>query len=136
MNPSQIGERTEVAVLGALVRAGESVFRPHSDRHRYDLAFERDGRLVKVQCKTGRERNGVVVFYTCNTTRSGERRDYRNDVDLFGVYCETRDEVYLIPVGDLPLRRAHLRVAPPRNRQNAGIREAARYLVRDGRLPD
>ena len=136
MNPSEIGERTEIKVIGALVHAGVSVVVPFGPYHRYDLAFEYEERLVKVQCKTGREKNGVIGFWACNSTRAGKRRDYRGDADLFGVYCPERDEVYLVPVADSPTRFAHLRVEPPRNNQKAGIREAARYLVRDGHLPD
>ena len=136
MTPSEIGERAEIAVMAALADAGQRVLVPFGGHHRYDVAFEYQGRLVKVQCKDGREKNGVVVLRTCNTTRHGERRDYRGDVDVFGVYCHERNEVYLVPVTHVPRRQAHLRLRPPSNNQGAGIRIAAQYLIRDGRLPD
>ncbi len=135
MTPSEVGERTEIAVLAALAEAGLRVLVPFGGYHRFDLAFEHGDRIVKVQCKSGRQYKGVVVFSTSDHT-VGVSRDYRGEAHLFGVYCRDRREVYLVPVEDVPARAAHLRVAPARNNQKAGIRDAAQYLVRDGRLPD
>jgi hypothetical protein len=59
----------------------------------------------------------------------GELRNYRDDVDLFGVYCHERKEVYIVPVGDVPQRAAHLRIEPARNGQRTGTRPAAAYLL-------
>jgi hypothetical protein len=56
--------------------------------------------------------------------------DYRDDVDFFGVYCHGRKDVYLVPVGDVPLRRASLRLRPARYGQT-GVRMAGRYLIRN-----
>lgn len=135
MLPAEIGERTEAAVLAALAAIGKRVLVPFGQQ-RFDLAYEEDGRIVKVQCKTGALRKGAVAFRTCSVGRflgSATVRDYREDVDFFGVYCHPRREVYLIPVGDLPLRGAHLRVEPPRNNQHARVRFASDYLIwKDG----
>ncbi len=54
MKPSEIGERTEIAVMAALVEAGLRVLVPFGGYHRFDLAFEVGDRIVKVQCKSGR----------------------------------------------------------------------------------
>jgi len=134
MTPSEVGTRTELAVAAALASAGKEIMMPLGPR-RYDLAYEEDGSVVKVQCKSGREYNGVLVFRT-STEIHGTYRDYRNEIDLFGVYCHSRREVYLVPVDAVPRRLAHLRLIAPRNNQQVGIRMAAQYLVEDGRLPD
>lgn len=128
MTPSEIGERAEAAVLAALVSAGKQVLVPFGGQRRYDLAYEEDGRLVKVQCKSGRERKSAIVFRTYSVGR-GPARDYRDDVDVFGVYCHERDEVYLVPVDHLPSRGAHLRLRPARNGQQSGVRWASPYLL-------
>jgi hypothetical protein len=128
MTPSQIGERAEAAVLAALVCAGKQVLVPFGGQRRYDLAYEESGRLVKVQCKSGRERKGVIEFRTFSVGR-GPARDYRGEADLFGVYCHDRDEVYMVPVADVPPRSAHLRVLPTRNGQESRIRWASDYLL-------
>ena len=136
MTPSEIGERSEAAVLAALTSAGKQVFMPFGGHHRFDLAYEEGGRLVKVQCKSGYETTrGAIAFKTSSYT-DRIQRDYRGQVDVFGVYCHARGEVYLLPVDDVPRRGAHLRVVPPRNSQKAKIRMADRYLVRDGCLPE
>ena len=129
LTPSEIGERAEAAVLAALAAAGREVLIPFG-QHRFDFAYEDAGRLVKVQCKTGIYRRGVISFRTHSVSRSGQLRDYRNDdIDFFCVYCHERREVYMVPVADVPFRRGSLRVEPTRNRQKNRIRHAARYLL-------
>lgn len=131
MLPSEIGERAEAAVLAALAGAGKRVLLPFGDR-RYDLAYEENGRLVRVQCKAGSVRKGAVCFRTHSVGRSSIR-DYRGEVDLFGVYCHERGEVYLVPVHEVPTRRGSLRIAPTRNGQTTGVRLAADYVIAPAR---
>lgn len=73
MTPSEIGERTEAAVLAALTCAGKEVLVPFSGDRRYDLAYAEKGRLIRVQCKSGNERDGKVHFAT-HSTGNGYRR--------------------------------------------------------------
>lgn len=127
MTPSQVGERAEAAVLAALACAGKEVLIPFGQR-RYDLAFEEDGRLVRVQCKSGREQNGAINFRTYSIGR-GPARDYREDADVFGVYCHDRGEVYLVPVNEVPSVAAALRLRPTRNGQESRVRWASQYLL-------
>ena len=47
MTPSQVGERAEAAVMAALAAAGKRILAPFGQQ-RYDLAFEENGRIVKV----------------------------------------------------------------------------------------
>jgi len=120
-------------VLAALVAAGKHVLIPFG-QCRFDVAYEEDGRLVKVQCKTGVEKSGALWFKTHSMVH-GSIRDYRDDVDHFGVYCHERREVYLLPVKELPATAAHLRLRPARNAQKARIRAAAPFLLwKDGRV--
>ena len=63
--------------------------------------------------------------------RSGTRRGYRGEVDLFGVWCSSLpDSVYLVPVGDVPETMGQLRVDPPNSKQVKGIRWASEYEVK------
>lgn len=128
MLPSEIGERAEAAVIAALVAAGKRILLPFGDR-RYDIAYEEEGRLVTVQCKSASLREGALSFRTHSVGRSGIR-DYRGEVDLFGVYCHERAEVYLVPVNDLPPWRATLRLTPARNGQSTGVRLASDFVLR------
>ena len=76
-------------VLSALLQAGHRPLLPFGDGHPYDLAFDQNGELRRVQCKTGRMINGAVYFPTSIWCRDNRWRPYRNDVDYFGVYCPT-----------------------------------------------
>ncbi len=127
--PSEIGARAEAAIARALIMDGKQVYIPLFSAHaRADLVFEDVSGLHRVQCKTSRVIGDVVWFRVCSNTNN-EPKDYRGQIDFFGVFSPELDEVYLVPVADVPLRAAHLRVAPPRNGQRKGIRWAADYRI-------
>ena len=102
---------------------------PLFDAHgRVDLVADRGDGLLRLQCKTARLLDGVVVFRTCSNTRN-QPLDYRDEVDAFGVYSPTLDRVYLVPVDEVGIRGASLRVEPVRNGQSLRVRWAADYLI-------
>ena len=107
---------------------------PFGENTRYDLVLELASELARVQCKTGRLREGAILFKTCSTydhhPYSKPSRDYGGQVDYFAVYCAQTCGVYLIPIGELPNRvTASLRVSAPRNNQRRRIRYAADYEI-------
>src|SRR5215467_6971866 len=120
---STIGNKTEALVLSALVQAGYSTLLPFGGGHPYDIAIDAGDKLLRVQCKTGRLlKEGVVYFPTASWCRNLSYRSYRGDVDLFGVYCSGTEQVYLVPIADVPEKAASLRVMPPKNGQTRGVR--------------
>lgn len=68
-NTSDVGNKTEGVILGALVRLGYRVLIPFGGGHPYDLAVDHDGTIERVECKTGRLRDGVVIFNAYATYR-------------------------------------------------------------------
>lgn len=128
MTPSAVGERAEMAVAAALVYAGKRVYIPFSASGRVDLVFEDEDGFHRVQCKAGRQYGNAIVYMTCSRTNN-QHRDYRGDNDFFGVYCDARREVYLVPIDDAPGSAGSLRVAPTQNGQAKRIRWAADYLL-------
>jgi hypothetical protein len=134
-HPKDIGDRTTLAVMLVLREAGFSIFVPFGENTRYDLVIDDGTKLERVQCKTGRLRQGAVRWSVCSNyfhhahPRSTSR-DYVDEIDFFGVYCPETGGVYLIPIGDLEIRRTgSLRVDPPRNAQRKLIRYADRYEI-------
>ncbi|WP_420823878.1 group I intron-associated PD-(D/E)XK endonuclease [Sulfurifustis variabilis] len=131
MHPKTTGDITEAAVLTALLQAGKAVLRPFSENHRYDLAIdEGDGRISRVQCKTGRLKDGAIEFKTCSSQahRGKGTRAYHGDIEYFGVYCPETGRSYLVPVTACQTTRvAKLRVEPPKNGQTKGVRPAADF---------
>lgn len=138
-HPKAIGDRSEAHALAALVDCFPSVLVPWGENCRYDFVIETlDGELLRVQCKTGRLREGAVRFPTRSVSyhhpknrRTGPTesasRGYRGEADLFAVYCVENRRVYLVPVEEVPTKLAALRIAPTRNGQQTGIRWAAQY---------
>lgn len=134
-HPKAKGDRTTLAVLLALQSLGCTLLLPFGENARYDLVIDHDGRFERVQCKTGRLRNGAIVFATTSTyghhrNPTTARKPYTGQIDSFGVYCPDNGGVYLVPIGDLPNRAsAALRVETARNNQVDGIRPASHYEV-------
>ena len=127
-----MGLRIEATILGELVRRGFRVLKPFGENHRYDLVIDLDGRFVRVQCKSGRLRRGVVNFSTASVrsnTDGRSTRGYAGEADLFVVYCPDNHGIYAVPVDEAPAGYMNLRVAPPLNKQARGVRWAADYAL-------
>ncbi|MGH3052894.1 MAG: group I intron-associated PD-(D/E)XK endonuclease [Gaiellaceae bacterium] len=133
--PKLIGDRTTLAVMLALRAAGFVVLLPFGENARYDLVIDNGEQLSRVQCKTGRLREGAVRFKACSTYAHHARcvtasRDYHGEVDYFAIHCPQTAGVYLVPITDLSVRvQANLRVRPARNGQNKRIRLAETYKI-------
>ncbi|MDB4278124.1 group I intron-associated PD-(D/E)XK endonuclease [Deltaproteobacteria bacterium] len=128
-NPKETGERSEGQILARLLLAGKVVLQPFGDNQRYDLVIDEDGTFVRIQCKTGRLREGAVRFNTCSNHghRGKESRTYHGQADLFGVFCPDNNKVYLVPVKEMPGYEGALRTVPTKNGQTKGIRFASKY---------
>jgi PD-(D/E)XK endonuclease len=132
-HPVDVGQRSEGAILAALLRRGFHVLLPFGVNQRYDLVIELNGKFIRAQCKTGRLRNGSIVFPT-KSTRSNNRRcvsrGYDGEVDVFLVYCNATEGVYVVPVERASTGYMHLRIHPAVNGQDRRINWA-----RDFELP-
>jgi hypothetical protein len=125
-----VGLRTEAAILAELVHRGYSVLIPFGTNQRYDLVVDMNGRFVRAQCKTGRLRNGVVRF-PARSTRSNSHgtffRGYDGQIEIFLVHCPDTEQIYAVPVEDVPATDGWLRVSPTANGQKQGVRWARDY---------
>jgi hypothetical protein len=89
-HPKDVGDRSTLAIIVALQSQGLGVFMPFGENTRIDLISDNGSRLSRIQCKTGRLRNGSVVFRTCSTyghhpNPKVVRRGYVGEVDEFAV---------------------------------------------------
>jgi hypothetical protein len=134
-HPKDIGDRSTLAVMTALQQLGYGLYLPFSEKSRCDLILETDGKLNRLQCKTGRLRKGAIVFSLCSNyghhrNPATRHRQYHGEIDLFAVYCPETNGVYLVPIKDVPgKRQAYLRVDRALNQQNKRIRLASRYEI-------
>lgn len=127
------GDLTEIEIMSSLIRAGRRVLRPISSASRYDLAIDnRDGTVIRVQCKRGVLRNGAIVFRVCSVSgHATSSVPYQSEVDAFAVFCEATRGVYLIPFSAVTTRKTmvSLRVMAPRNGQRRGTRSAEDFRI-------
>jgi hypothetical protein len=128
MHTNQIGSITEAVVLAALVKLRKHIVIPYGNFGDYDLLIDEEGKFVKVQCKTGILKDGVVLF-NAYTQNAGGDRSYGNSVDMYGVFCPQNGKVYLIPAPDCSQGKVSLRITPPKNNWKKRIRYAAQYEI-------
>jgi hypothetical protein len=129
-HPVDVGARTEAYILAELARRGYRVLLPFGFNQRYDLVLEVDGAFLRAQCKTGRLRDGCVLFgahSTCSNKKRNVIRDYKEDVELFIVHCAETERVYVIPIADVTRTQGTLRIDPTGNGQDKRVRWARDY---------
>jgi hypothetical protein len=125
LTTSQRGLVAETAILHECVKLGIGVSRPLDDE-RYDLILDLRPALLRVQCKSGRLYDDVIVI-RCKRTRRGrngliDRAYVPGEIDAIAAYCPELNAAYLLPP-EMSVGRAavQLRIRPCRNNQAAGI---------------
>jgi hypothetical protein len=137
-HPKDVGDHSTLALMMALRNAGYRLYVPFGENSRCDLVIDDACALHRVQCKTGRLRDGAILFptasrYAHHRNARVVRRDYQGEVDYFGDHCPDNGRAYLIPLEVVSTRTsARLRIDPARNRQRRTIRTADVYEI--GRL--
>jgi PD-(D/E)XK endonuclease len=129
-HPVDVGVQTEAIILAELARRGYRVLLPFGHNQRYDLVLDINGSFVRVQCKTGRLRDGCVIFKAQSVranTRKRVLRDYKSDVELLIVHCPETGQLYVIPIEDATRTQGTLRIGPTANGQNKRVRWARDY---------
>lgn len=116
-------------IVMALIKRGHSVLLPFGEGERYDFVVDHDGNLERVQAKSGQYIKGCVRFSTASHHKDGERREYKGQIDWFGVYCKAIDAVFMVPVSEAPGRMASLRIEKTASNQVVGVRWARDYAV-------
>ncbi len=136
-NTTRKGEITESVVLARLIQLGYRCLIPWGHDHRYDIAVDDDGKLIRIQCKTAHyiEEWGCLEFNTAITyARVGGKphitKGYKGEADYFGVYASETGKVYLIPVEAVPIgSKAKLRLDAAKNNQQKGVKWAKDYEI-------
>ncbi len=125
------GNRSEARILAALVDAGYHAFIPFGSGYKYDLVIDDGQTLQRVQCKTGRVKNGALIFCAYSMSgNGGVKKDYRGLADLFAVLNPEDSRVYLIPVNEVGITDVSLRLIPTLNNQKQKVRWAEPYILK------
>jgi PD-(D/E)XK nuclease superfamily protein len=126
LTTDQKGNIAEASIVAAAVKLGIDVYRPVGEGGRYDMIFEVDERLFRVQCKWAPRHGDVVVLRCYSSRRNREgllRRKYvAGEIDAFAAYCPDTEPCYFLPYDLFDGRtQVHLRLGPCRNNQQLGI---------------
>jgi hypothetical protein len=137
--PNQLGAAAEAAIAWEATKLGIPVLRPMFIDCRYDLVFELETGLLRVQCKSARRLRDIVNVraITCRRIADGyQRRTYTSDeVDAVAAYCPEVDRCYLVPIEDFPPSGCiYLRLAPAKNNQLKRLNSAAEYELTHGAI--
>ena len=129
------GAVAEAVIAAEAAKAGIGVLRPLVEGLRYDLVFDVCGHLLRVQCKSARARNRVVVIPTRSSrhTPAGyvRARYTSSEIDAIAAYCPDLNSCYFLPIQEIDgLSAVHLRLSPAANNQQAAIRYAAQFEFR------
>src|SRR5688572_5451226 len=124
------GAIAETAITLAAVKLGIFVLRPVIEGRRYDLLFDVDHRLYRVQCKWARRKGAVIIvnLESCrHTPHCYVRTTYdRTEIDAVAAYCEELKRCFWLPIDVVEGKRAiSLRLTPAVNNQEAAINFAA-----------
>ena len=112
------GNIAEAYVIAKLLKLGKTVLIPYGNMERYDIVINKeDGSFVKGQVKTGRYKNGSIIFNVASSNYKGIRRSYIGQIDVFWVYCSYTEKVYEIPIEIVPKHDMSLRVEPNKNKK-------------------
>lgn len=130
MNTKSIGDISEGFVIAELLKNGFNILLPFGDNCRYDLVVDTKKGLKKLQVKTGRIREGKILFNTRSVNRdTNKSRHYNGQIDYFSVYVPEINQVYMMHVNDSPRQHATLRIDEPKNSQSKGIKLARDYKL-------
>jgi hypothetical protein len=138
LSPQTKGYVAELKVICALINKGCKVFKSCCEDCRYDLVFEFNNILYKVQVKLARydsKKGRIEIFARSMKTNISDSgpiyfpRSYKGEIDHFGIYCPELDKCYLIPEEELPVKGTSisLRIDPVKNNQKLKIRYAKDY---------
>ena len=125
------GNTAEAAVLAALVATDLEVLLPFGSGHSYDLAVALpDERILRVQVKSSRIRNGCVEFNSSSTDHGRGQQSYVGRADLMAVHSAELGQVFVLPVAGCARFRSYLRLGPTaNNQQQQGVRFATDHTL-------
>lgn len=99
LNPSQVGQITELKCQAWLIEQGWNVLLPVGNYLKYDLVIERNNKFYRIQCKHATELNTgfrVRTRYDKRVNGNVIKESYSiNDIDYF--MTEFKGKYYLFP---------------------------------------
>ena len=126
------GAIAESFIAAHAIELGVFVLRPTIEGRRYDLLFDIDHRLFRVQCKYASRKGSVLVvnLTSCRYTPHGYvcTKYGAEEIDAFAAYSPELKRSFWLPIESVGgMRAVHLRLSPAANNQEVAIRYADDY---------
>jgi prevent-host-death family protein len=128
------GAVAEAKIAAAAIALGVPVLKPLTEHGRYDLVFEIGGRLWRVQCKWATRKGAILGINVGGNYLSPHgyiRSTYGpEEIDAVAAYSGDLDKCFWLPIDLVAgMNYVHLRLAPPKNAQRAGLNWAAEHTL-------
>lgn len=129
-----IGEITEQQVALEFLKQGILISKPLVQSSRYDFIADINGKLYKIQVKTGRFRENSYLEFATSTSHTNTKGTLNisydaDDVDFFATMYE--NQCYLVSYDLCGKRTQRLRLIPTKNGQTKGILFAQDFKLED-----
>ena len=132
MDCNQVGQLTEAIVLVEALKQNIIVSYPYGDKARYDMLFDINGRIFKIQVKTSREAkvSGSAFMFNCYSVVNGHKHKYNEtEIDYFATVWE--NQVYLIPVAECSTEKTLWLSAPNNNKSSVAKQYLLTEVIKD-----
>lgn len=126
------GVLTDEEIKLWFLRKGFSVSVPIGDDDKYDFIVDIDGKLLRMQSKTGNttRTNGCLNFSCAsikyNSTGTHRTQYTKNDIDYFCTLHPDSHQIYIVPV-ELCGNECNLRFTPASSNNQNGVKMAAEF---------
>lgn len=130
MHAKRKGNIGELAIGLEFMKAGYSVFYENGDISKIDLIAEKNGKLLRVQCKSYKPTdNKIAIAFK----KSGPNYQFHydlNEFDYFGIFDPDSNKSYLISTKDLIGKKCiTIRLEKTKNNQIKKCNNAEKYLI-------
>lgn len=125
------GDLGQAMVMADALKRGYKVALPLGEDWRYDLIIEKEGKLLRIQCKYVESTKGVIKV-RCETHDGRSYYKYQlQDLDYIAVYDKITDNCYYISssyLGEKGRGSLSLRVSKARNGQKKKTFDAKDFI--------
>ncbi|HEV7892463.1 MAG TPA: group I intron-associated PD-(D/E)XK endonuclease [Pyrinomonadaceae bacterium] len=130
-----IGDLSVVRVIARLTELQWNVGILITEHAKYDLLAEKRGKMIRVQVKTGRVRNGGIrvqlrsIWSDKNGCHVRTRRE--GDYDVLAIHCPESSNIYFLMEDCLGANTSevNLRLSVPKNNQTKRVHLADNHLL-------
>lgn len=131
MHTKYKGNVGELICATEFAKLGYSVFKELGDISKLDVIAEKDGKLLRVQCKSATPKDGVLSLPLRKCGPKYVKFYDMSTIDYFSLYDLENNQLYLIPVEKLnKVGKCEfvLRLSPTKNGQSYESNWASDYL--------